>query len=84
MAKAIKRLAKKAKLVAGKVYRKAETKVLAEVGRRAVKKELKTAATVGRTAAKKALVAGAVAAAGVVVQEVLKSRIRAKTGSEST
>jgi hypothetical protein len=45
---------------------------------------LKTAATVGRTAAKKALVAGAVAAAGVVVQEVLKSRIRAKTGSEST
>jgi hypothetical protein len=77
MGKKIKALAKKGTRAVRKAYKKAESKILTATGRRVVRRKLKTAGKVGKQAAKKALVAGALAAAGVVLAEIRRSRRKA-------
>ncbi len=59
-----------------KAYRKLENKVMAAAGRQAVKRAGRRAKAVGRKAAKAALVAGSLAAAKVVLDEVRERRAR--------
>ena len=76
MVKITKKLAKKVarsgKSATRKAYDKAETSVMAAVGRKTVKDKVKTAKTVATRAGKSALIAGGLAAAGVVVSEFRK------------
>lgn len=60
-----------------KAYRNLKNKVMAAAGKRAVKQAGRRAKTVGRKAAKAALVAGSLAAAKVVLDEVRERRARA-------
>ena len=76
MAKSTKKVAKtvarSAKSATRKAYDKAETSVMAAVGRKTVKGKVKTVKTVATRAGKSALIAGGLAAAGVVVSEFRK------------
>ena len=54
----------------GRAYRKAETKLMAAVGRRAVRSGRQRAKAIAGKAAKAALLAGSLAAAKVVLDEV--------------
>lgn len=68
----IKKLARRGRDAARRVYRKGETKVLAAVGRQAVKQQARSAGIIGKKAVKTGLIVGALAAAEVVVREVAK------------
>lgn len=57
-----------------RAYDKAETKVMAAVGRRALRVGKRRAKEVARKAAKAALIAGSLAAAKVVLDEVRQQR----------
>lgn len=73
------RLTKKAvgkKGAVRKAYNKLETKLMAAVGRRTVRSGSKTAKTITRKAAKAAMIAGSLAAAKVVFDEVRERRRR--------
>jgi hypothetical protein len=70
---AIKRVDKR-KSAMRRAYERAETNVMAAVGRRAVKSKVSTVKKVTRRAAKAGLVAGTLAAASVVLKEVRKRR----------
>jgi hypothetical protein len=74
MKKPVKKVARAAKRGVQKAYAKAETRVMAAVGRKAVKMTMQEAKVVGRKAASAALKAGAVAAAGVVLREVRRPK----------
>jgi hypothetical protein len=73
MAKLIRKPAKK-KNVARRAYTKLENKVMAAVGRKAVRQGARTAKVISRKAAKAALIAGTIAAAKVVLDEVRARR----------
>lgn len=60
-----------------KAYDKLETKVMAVAGRRAVRGAARKAKAVTRKAAKAAVIAGSLAAAKVVLDEVRAARRRA-------
>jgi len=70
---AIKRVGKR-KSAVRRAYERAETNVMAAVGRRAVRSKVSTVKKVTRRAAKAGLVAGTLAAASVVLKEVRKRR----------
>ena len=74
MASLMKKLSKKGKSTARKAYDKAETEVMAAVGRKAVRGKVKSATALGKKAAKAGLVAGAMAAASVVLSGVRKRK----------
>jgi hypothetical protein len=74
MTKATRKLLVRSKTAARGAYDRLETKVMAAAGRRVVKAKVKSAKKVGGQAARAALVAGALAAAGVVIQEIRKRR----------
>ena len=80
MGKATRKLAKRGKAAARKVYDKLESKVMAAVGRKAVRSKAKSVKAdvkaVAKRAAKKALIAGGLAAAGVVAKEIQNRRKR--------
>ena len=76
------RLTKKAvgkKGAVRRAYDKVETKLMAAVGRRTVRGGKKAAKTITRKAAKAALIAGSLAAAKVVLDEVRERRNRLRT-----
>jgi long-subunit acyl-CoA synthetase (AMP-forming) len=75
MARVTKRAIRK-KGAVRRVYDKLETKVMAAVGRRTVRSGSKTAKTITRKAAKAAVIAGSLAAAKVVFDEVRERRKR--------
>ncbi|HEV8150242.1 MAG TPA: hypothetical protein VGP61_08675 [Gemmatimonadales bacterium] len=66
--------AMKRKSAVRRAYEKAETNVMAAVGRKAVKSKVNTVKKVTRRAAKAGLIAGTIAAASVVLKEVRKRR----------
>lgn len=68
------RATKQAKSAAKRVFEKAESSVMASVGRKAVRAKVKEAGVVGKKAAKAALISGAIAAASVVVKEIRKRK----------
>lgn len=76
-----KSIVKGSKRVAGKALEKVETQVMAAVGRKAVKMKVgsakKAAAKVGRAAVKAGLVAGATAAAAMLLE---RNRTKRKGG----
>ncbi|MBV6520336.1 MAG: hypothetical protein MNPFHGCM_00441 [Gemmatimonadaceae bacterium] len=72
MSPLMRKLAKKGKGTARRALDKAETQVMAAVGRKTVRKNVKAVTTVGREAVKAGMVAGAMAAAGVVIGAVRK------------
>ncbi|MEO8636725.1 MAG: hypothetical protein ABI587_15730 [Gemmatimonadales bacterium] len=74
MAKATTKLLVRGKKAARGAYDRLETKVMAATGRRVLKSKVKTVKKVGGQAARAALVAGALAAAGVVIQQIGKRR----------
>ncbi len=74
MTKLTGRLIKRAKDAARSAYEKVETRVLVAEGRKAVQRKANTVGRVSRKAAKTGAVAGALAAAGVVVHEIRKRR----------
>jgi len=74
MAPLIKKLSKKGKRTARRVFEKAETEAMAAVGRKTVRGKVKAVTAVGKKAGKAALMAGAMAAASVVLAEVRKRR----------
>jgi CO dehydrogenase/acetyl-CoA synthase epsilon subunit len=74
MGKLKKKLVSKGSNAARKAYEKVETRVLVAAGRRAVRRKAQTVAKVSKRAMKAGLIVGAVAAAEVVVREVLKRR----------
>lgn len=74
MGKLTKKLARRGKAAARKAYDKLENKVMAAVGRKTVRTGVKRVKAVAKKAAKKALVAGGLAAAGVVAQELRRRR----------
>ncbi|HEV8613176.1 MAG TPA: hypothetical protein VGQ73_06675 [Gemmatimonadales bacterium] len=74
MARLTKQVIKR-KSAVRRAYEKAETSVMAAVGRRAVRSKVNTVKKVTRRAAKAGLLAGTVAAASVVLKEVRKRRV---------
>lgn len=74
MSKLTKRLVAKSRQAAEKAYRKVETRVLVAEGRKSVRAKVRTAGKVSRKAAKTGMLAGALAAAGVVVREIRKRK----------
>jgi hypothetical protein len=60
--------------VTRKTLKKAKAKALEMVGRAAVKSKTRRAKAIAGKAAKEALIAGAITAAGVVVNEIRKRR----------
>ncbi len=74
MARLVKRLSKAGKSSARKAYDKAETEVMAAVGRKTVRGKVQAVKAVGKKAAKAGLVAGAMAAASVVLAAVRKRK----------
>jgi hypothetical protein len=72
MVRLTKKLARHHKSVARAGYEKAETRVMAAVGRRTAKRTVERAKVIAGHAAKDALIAGSVAAASVVVSELRK------------
>lgn len=70
----IKKLARRGRDAARRVYKKGETKVLAAVGRQAVKQQARSARLIGKKAVKTGLIVGALAAAEVVVRAVTNRR----------
>jgi hypothetical protein len=74
MSKFTKQLATKGRAAAKNAYKKVETKVLVAEGRKSVRGKVRAAAKVSKEAVKAGLVAGALAAAGVVVREIRKRR----------
>lgn len=74
MGNATKQAAKRARAATREAYDKAESTVMAAVGRRTVKRNVKKAKAVAARAGKSALIAGSIAAAGVVVSEIRKRR----------
>ena len=72
-----RKLAKKSRSAARKIYDKVETKVMAAEGRRSVRAKARSAGKVGKKAAKVGLLVGALAALEVVLQEIAKRRIAA-------
>ena len=64
----------KTKKAAKAAYEKVETKVLVAEGRKSVKQKARTAVKVSKKALKAGMVAGAMAAASVVVREIRKRR----------
>jgi len=79
MAKLTKKTVRKRRGAVRRAYAKLETKVMAAVGRRAVRGSKRTAKTITRKAAKAALVAGSLAAAKVVFDEVRARRKQLET-----
>jgi hypothetical protein len=75
MAKVTKRATRK-KGAVRRAYKKLETKLMAAVGRRTVRGGKQTAKTITRKAAKAAVLAGSLAAAKVVLDEVRERRKR--------
>jgi hypothetical protein len=73
MAKRIRKAPKK-KNLARRAYAKLENKVMAAVGRKAVRHGARTAKVISQKAAKAALVAGTIAAAKVLLDEVRARR----------
>ncbi|HEY9383825.1 MAG TPA: hypothetical protein VIP80_09915 [Gemmatimonadales bacterium] len=76
MAKLTRKPAKRRNAVS-KAYAKLENKVMAAAGRRAVRSTARKAKAITRKAAKAALIAGSLAAAKVVLDEVREQRQRA-------
>lgn len=78
MTSTTKKLVKRGANAARKTLGKVETEVMAAVGRKAVRSQIgaakKAAGQVGRAAAEAALVAGASAAAGILVSRLRKKR----------
>ena len=74
MGKLIKKLTTRGKSGARKIIGDVETNVMAAVGRKTVRGKVSAAKKVGKKAVKAGLVAGAMAAAGVVVRELRKPR----------
>lgn len=74
MPKLLRTLGAKGKDAARKAFQKVETRVLVAEGRKAVREKTHTVAKVSRKAAKAGLLAGAMAAAGVVLREIKKRR----------
>jgi hypothetical protein len=74
MARLTKQVIKR-KSAVRRAYEKAESSVMAAVGRRAVRSKVNTVKKVTRRAAKAGLLAGTVAAASVVLKEVRKRRV---------
>ncbi len=65
---------KKVSRAAGRTRDKVETKLLAAEGKRSVRSKVATVKKVTRKAVKAGLIAGAFAAAGVVIRETKKRR----------
>ncbi len=74
MGKGNKHVGKRARAATREAYDKAESKVMAAVGRNTVKRKMKRVKTVAARAGTSALIAGGLAAAGVVVSEIRKRR----------
>jgi hypothetical protein len=74
MGKAKTPVAKRAKAATREAYDKAESTVMAAVGRSTVKRKMKRVKAVAARAGTSALIAGSLAAAGVVVSEIRKRR----------
>jgi hypothetical protein len=72
----LSRLAARGSDAVRKAYKKVETRVLVAQGRKAVRARFERVSSVSRKAAKAGLLAGAVAAAGVLVREVRKRAVR--------
>ena len=74
MGKATRQAAKRARAATLEAYDKAESTVMAAVGRRTVKRRVNKVKAVAARAGKSALLAGSLAAAGVVVSEIRNRR----------
>jgi hypothetical protein len=74
MTKLTKKLITKGQEAAEKAYRKVETRVLVNEGRKSVRAKVKTVGKVSRKAARTGMIVGALAAAGVVVREIRKRK----------
>lgn len=84
MGKKLKQLAARGKKAASRVYHKAETEVLAAIGRRAVRAKGREAARVGKQVgkavagemARRVAIAGAIAATGAIIGAARKGKRR--------